>query len=327
MRAEPHWTLTWTAPSACPQREEVLLAVRDIVGAQIFETSTLVADGEIRETSGKFRLVLRVTKDGGEQERAVDAKMCEDLLGAAAIVLGLHMKRIAAEDDAQAAPAPGTDAPTPATGEPSASPGAEGVENAAVKPSLETTREPDNSVPLLPSAAASRTRSFWLGLPAAGLVIGSLPEPEWTLGASVGWRRERWRLWVSGRYQLPQTIASRAVDEVAAVVDKYTVEVGVSHGWGGRFFDAAPGVFAGLDYLVARSQGENVTAARAQQPVAFLGAGMALRWLASDWLSVALGVAGEIPLSPPALRVQSLGEIEKIRPVHLRVSLGLEWNF
>jgi hypothetical protein len=71
-------------------------------------------------------------------------------------------------------------------------------------------------------------------------------------------------MWVSGRDQLPQTIAAPRVAHVAVVVDKYTEEVGVSHSWRSEYIDVAPGLLAGVDYRVARSAGANLTAARAE---------------------------------------------------------------
>lgn len=325
--AQPHWTLTWDAPEDCPQRDEVLVAVRDIVGQQIFEASAIEADGKIREVSGKFRLELRVIRDGVSQQRTVDAKACQDLLGASAVVLGLQLKQNAARDDSTA--------PVGDSGQPDRLDAANGSviteSQAPTKreppkgPTAKTSSESTPSASRVEQSPASHSRSLWLGLPQAGVVVGSLPEPAWTGGVALGWVPDRWRMWVSGRYQLPQTID--AADGVAAVVDKYTVEVGVSHGWRAQAFDVAPGLFAGVDYLVARSSGENVTATRAYQPFVFLGGNLTLRWLASDVLSLALGAAGEVPLSRPSLRVQSLGEIAQISAVHLRASLGLEWNF
>lgn len=324
--AQPHWTLTWDAPKDCPQRDEVLVAVRDIVGQQLFDASAIEADGTIREMSGKFRLELRVNRDGVLQQRTVDAKACQDLLGASAVVLGLQLKQKAARDNSTAplgSAEPGrVDAANGAITNESLAP-AKG--DPAKYPSAKTPSEPTASTSHEEQSPAPRTRSFWLGLPQVGIVVGSLPEPAWTGGASLGWSPDRWRMWVSGRYQLPQTID--VVDGVAAVVDKYTVEAGVSHGWRTQVFDVSPGLFAGVDYLVARSSGENVTATRAHRPLVFLGGSLTLRWLASDFLSVALGAAGEVPLSRPSLRVQSLGEIAQISAVHLRASLGLEWNF
>jgi hypothetical protein len=306
------------------------MAVRDIVGPQIFETSALLADGVIRETSGKYQLTLRMTKDGAQQEREVDAVACHDLLGASAIVLGLHLKRIAAEENPPASRAASAESSNAAVTAGSARDGQRAApprKGVAIEPATEPPSKPTTLEPALTRTFAPRNRPFWLALPQAGIVVGSLPEPAWTGGVSVGWSRDKWRMWVSGRYQLPQKIVAVAVPSVAAVVDKYTAEVGVSHSWRSRHFDAAPGLFAGVDYLVARSAGENVTAASPHQTFAFVGGGMVLRWLARDWMSVALGAVGELPLSRPSLQVQSLGEIDQISPVHLRVSLGLEWNF
>lgn len=329
--AQSRWDVTWDAPEGCPQREQVLAAVYDIVGEQIYRSTSLQARGDIRETGDKYRLTLRIDKDGGEQTRTLDAKACKDLLGASAVVLGLHLQRVAAEVPAEPTPTEdaggdGGEAPSEPDAQGAASSQPDGATAPPVEPQTQTDTTPPESADDTRSSEP-RTRYLWLALPRAALVIGSLPKPAATAGLAVGWRQEEWRMWVSGSYQWPQSIAADDPSGVAAVVDRYALELGVSHSWRNDHFEAAPGLLAGVDYLVARGTGAGVTAARASDPAVFVGIGFVFRWLANDWFSVALGAAGEVPLSRPSLQVQSLGEIGQISPAHVRVSLGTEWNF
>jgi hypothetical protein len=321
--AQNRWQLSWDAPEGCPQKESVLLAVRDIVGEDIFASTTLDASGLItRETSGKFRLALRIIKDGGEQLRTLDATACEDLLGASAVVLGLHLKKEAAE----LAKAEEVDPKSPTSNDASRDRAAAEANSAATAPNAEP---PQNQLPNPEPADRSsqpRTRNFWIG-PRGGLVTGSLPKSDWTYGLTVGLRSDVWRLWVAGRYQTPQQVPSSAAPNVGAVSDKYSAEVGVSPRIGGELFEFSPGIFAGVDHVVARGDGEHVTSSRATTNYPFIGAELTLRALVTDWIAVPLSAAGEVPLSRPSLQIQSLGEVARINPVHLRVSLGLEWNF
>jgi hypothetical protein len=88
-------TLTWDAPDDCPQREAVLASVREIAGEEVVRRTSLHARGRIQQVNGAFRLELEVMGEGGAQLRTIDARSCDDLRGAAAVVLGLNLKRLA----------------------------------------------------------------------------------------------------------------------------------------------------------------------------------------------------------------------------------------
>lgn len=303
----------------------MLLAVRDIVGEEIYSSTTLDASGEItRETSGKFRLTLRITKDGGEQVRTLDATACEDLLGASAVVLGLHLKKEAAELAKAEEVGSTADSESGASQDQTATPSTTGATAPNDEPPQNQPQDPDEEP--ADRSPQPRTRNFWVGA-RGGLVTGSLPQSDWTYGLTVGLRSHGWRLWVAGRYQTPQRIVSNDVPNAGAVSDKYSAELGVSHGFGEGILEFSPGVFAGVDHLVASGDGEHVTSSRAMTNYPFIGAELTLRCLPTDWIALALGAAGEVPLSRPSLQIQSLGEVARINPVHLRVSLSLEWNF
>jgi hypothetical protein len=122
-------------------------------------------------------------------------------------------------------------------------------------------------------------------------------------------------------------IAANAVPNVGVMVDKYSAELGVSHGWSSDFVEVALGVVGGLDYVVARGTGEDIAPMRAGREFAFVGAGLTFRLLVTDWLSLAVGAVGEMPIPRPYFDVESLGAIGQLSPVHLRTTLGVEWNF
>src|SRR5690606_37782590 len=116
--------------------------------------------------------------------------------------------------------------------------------------------------------------------------------------------------------QLPQTVAANVVPNVGVLVDKYSAELGVSHGWSGAFGEIALGVAGGLDHVVARGSGEDITPSRAMEQLAFVSAGLTFRLLMTEWLSLAAEAVGEVPLSRPPFEVDSLGAIGRFNPVH-----------
>lgn len=328
--AQAGWELTWESPVGCPQREEVLATVRDIVGESLADTTTLKAQGRIRQVNGGYRLDLRVEDEHGARVRTLDAKVCGDLLGASAVVLGLQVKRFAETHPTDGAPGDATE--TGPNGQPDGSdaPGAAGTKNdGATAPGAEPQQkptEPDPGVDVAESPTA-RTRAFFIGLPVGAVAWGSLPKPAWLVGAALGWHHHGWRTWLSARYQLPQRIAAEAVPDVEAVIDRYSAEVGLSHGWSSAYFELAPTLVAGVDYLVARGAGDDITSSRVGQTVPFVGGGLTARFTPNDWFALAAGALAEVPLSRPFFTVRSLGEIGQLAPVHARISLGFEWNF
>lgn len=324
--AHAQWKLTWEAPADCPRGEEVLAEMRDIVGEAIFEATALEADGRIREVDGGYRLELRIAKDDGPRVRSLDAKRCQDLLGASAVVLGLHVKRLAAERESGADTTNENPAGSTLADEPGAAPSdAPAATAPGSEPQTQPTNEQDPDAEL---PRNNRPRRWWLALPQAGVVIGSLPEVAPIGSATLGWRNAAWRVWVAGRYQFAQTVdATNGVPNVGVVVDKYSVELGVSHGWSGDLGEIALGVAGGVDHVVARGTGEDITPLRAQDQLAFVASGLTFRLLMTDWLSLAAAAVGEVPLSRPLFEVDALGAIGQFSPVHLRTTLGLEWNF
>ncbi len=83
----------------------------------------------------------------------------------------------------------------------------------------------------------------------------------------------------------------------------------------------------GTDYLMVEGRGADIVASRTTTAYPFVALGVSLRWLATSWLSVALNLAGELPMSRPKLMVEALGEVGQMGPVNGRLSLGSEWNF
>lgn len=322
--AQAQWKLTWEAPVDCPRREDVLAAMRDIVGEAIFRATSLEADGRIRKVEEGYRLELSIANEDGPRVRSVDAKVCHDLLGASAVVLGLHVKRLAAQSESGADNANDERAD-------SASAGEQGLEpsptSAPAAPETDPETTPSNEATNAEFASTQRERRWWLALPQGSVVVGSLPDVAWVGGAAVGWRSDAWRVWVTGRYQFPQTVAADAVPNVGVMVDKYSVELGVSHSWSNPWADVALGLSGGLDYVVAGGIGDDVAPSRARGAAAYVGGGLTFRWLVTDWLSLAAGAVGEVPLTRPSFEVASLGAIGRFNPVHLRISLGPEWNF
>src|SRR6187399_1897247 len=85
--------LKWKAPAGCPTGEVVRARVRSLVGASVDDASRLRAEGEIAHNKRHYRLTLSVRDGDANTQRVIDSESCSDLAGAAAVTLGLLMRR------------------------------------------------------------------------------------------------------------------------------------------------------------------------------------------------------------------------------------------
>lgn len=323
--------LTWDAPEGCPEREEVLAKVREIAGDEVFAKTTLHASGRIRQVDGEFRLELEVEGEAGAHERTINAKVCRDLLGASAVVLGLNLRRLADASEGSADDGAANDE------------GTTGVANEATA----TTTSPADSgstpastpavekrPPARPSPVDdSRTNdtpgvtNMWLALPQVQLSIGALPDPSLHWAAGFGYRTPDWRVSLTGRYQPGQFVTSDVAPNVGATVSRVALELQLARAFRYGSLEWAPGVTVSADYLMAQGEGEDIVASTATVAYPVVGVGVSLRWFVASWFSLAVNVGGEVPLARPTLTVDALGNVGQMGQVSGRLSLGLEWNF
>jgi hypothetical protein len=340
--------LDWDAPVGCPQRDEVLAAVKEITGPEVFARTSLQARGRIREVNGAYRLELEAQGETESQVRTIDAKVCRDLLGASAVVLGLNLKRLADAEqitNGDGSSGPGYDVEPPAnstvpSGSDSApaaaaASNADATSNAAPKPvdpevaaTPDATDIDDSDAEGGPERAFGASRNnMWVAVPQVHLALGSVPETSLQWAAGVGWRSPEWLVWLSGRYQPAQSVQSKSNSGIQVSIARAAAEIGVAHGFRGDHLEWAPGVMIGVDYLMVEGRGVEVVASRAATQYPFVVVAASLRWFATDWLTLAATVGAEVPLARPRFTVDALGEVGQMGPANGRLSVGSEWNF
>lgn len=126
----PVLSLSWSAPSECPQRAAALALVADYLGIAKLATESpaarvLTANAVIRRRERGWELKLETNLDGEPGERTLSAATCADAAGAGALVLafaidpGAALRHGAAKPSTPpaAAPAPAVEAKAPPTPE------------------------------------------------------------------------------------------------------------------------------------------------------------------------------------------------------------------
>lgn len=334
--------------------------VRDIVGEEVWSKAHFNAEGSIQQGEGGFHLELRMHAESGDQVRSLDAKACQDLLGASAVVLGLNVRRSAGAEPASGDPEATTTgvegtSPPPEGQSPTATGSDAAVSNTATSGSGATAgdksavgrtgaeaasqsaanRTPAKSVPPSGSArakrddptASRRAYQLFLALPQVGLGLGALPKPTLNGSAAFGLRYSGFGVGIGGRYQLPVQLSPDWPPEVNVSISRYAAELILSWEWQTGVFGVGPQASVALDFLSVRGGGDPVVGATATSMFVTPGLGLSFRLALSGWASLFGTVSGEVPTARPRFLIDGVGEVGRLGPVALRLGLGSEWKF
>lgn len=349
--AEPQLELSWSAPPNCPQEAAVRQKLRAIWGEAQPKTQRLRAEGRIVRVGRHFRLTLALLDAGADRSRSIDADSCADLAGAAAVTLGLLLR----EDAAQSASArsanetaAATDKPADSTARDAAARDADSRERASNdraaaaasdrQATAANNAQPPASIAARDEAArkavsrretASRTREWRILLRAPEIVL------EWPLsekpafggGGGAGLRVGAWRVGVTGRMFLNQTLWSKDFPDAGVRIHRSLFELWTCRGIGSGQFELAPCLTLGLDVSESRGVGADVNGRSVRGVSLVVGAAVAGRWYLSDWLALAATLGLDIETSRPRLVIRGLGQVDQRGPLVIAAALGPEWIF
>lgn len=177
--------LEWEAPAECPRASEVQAWVDALVDSQAEGR----AEGVVARAADGYRLALVVTTSLGRSERALEARQCEPLARAAAVVVAVAVDPLQARARSEVVPLPPVRATPPATARTRA-PGGDREGNAERPVGAETARK-----------GSRRPRAAKVGVE-AGVGTGLLPRPHAILHAWSGlaWRRLEGQVTVTHRF-------------------------------------------------------------------------------------------------------------------------------
>jgi hypothetical protein len=351
-RAQDAVDLSWEAPAECPQREAVQQRVRELAGPALQNAERLRAEGRIVQVDKRYQLTLTVHEKGEARERTMASHSCVDLVGAAAVALGLLIRQ------GPASPAPtGTDAPGPPPG---TEPGERGSSTnqgtttrstapaaaAASKPAQagatekgapddDTSTDPETPEPTTSDSTYSSDSSipgalnahFLLRVPLAVMDVGPLPNPGFGVGGALGLRSGGWRVSVAGRILLSQTWLQPGSVDLGAEVKRWQAELWLCRGWRFRHTELSPCLTVALDRLSATGTGPGVQPST-QKSLSFVAglAGTAHVYV-MDSMAIFASLALGIETTRPVFVVDGLGTIGQVGATQVSVGLGPEWIF
>lgn len=368
--AEPRQVdLRWDAPQGCPQESDVRGRIQKILGTGRHDTP-FRADGAITRVDGRFRLELVLHVGDVTGTRSLAAKSCDDLAGAAAVEIGLLVHSVESQSPAQPGAAEAatsqtatgsetvggaastrTESSSTKTQSSSSSVKADALaqrgRSDAIPPAPEPTKiEPATELPAptdaeSPQPVSARAWRVLLQAPTVALGLGPLPGLGVGLGLSIGLEYERWQLQLQGIAWQRQNVPADGFPGYGADVDRIGARFWACREIRVSSLGFSPCLAAGMDRMSAKATGANIAPIPQNELLMSLGAGAQARLYLTSRLRMLAGVAGEIGLVRPELKVRGLGPIApppdgdtpdppttiyRFAPAALTATLSLEWS-
>jgi len=309
-------------------------ALRSLAGDDVWRRTTPVsARGRVERIGERYRLTLAVREGSVTKERRIESDSCADLGGAAAVTLGLLLKRGPTADATSTEPAATSTEGAPEGTTPSSDPNTStraavvGQTKPRANPESSAGDHQEDSADASDSGRARRLR-LSLRAPLVSLDLARLPAPSFGLGGGVGARYAAWSFVVVGRYLLPQTLWAEQFPDTGTRVSRFSVELWSCRGWRRGPLELAPCLTVGVEHLTARAVGPpNVIPIPQRSTAALMGGAGALHYYLADWSAVFLGAGIGFATARPSLSIAGLGEIGRVGPVQVSVGIGSEWIF
>lgn len=330
--------LHWDAPSQCPQSDVLQERIRALVGSTEVRPEQLRAEGRITRIEDKYHLVMLVRSGSAVGIRELDSDSCDHLTGAAAVALGLLVRR--ARSAATPLSSEVLGAPPQETGEPSADrPPTDESHNALSPSNVDAGPQPgpQNNATRAPPAvahqpptsnAAGSTRKLkgLLRAPSVEIGLGSLPglSAGYAIGAGVSY--EAWQAVLTGVLWPQRTVHSQWPG-FGVEVTRYSLALDGCRAWRSGRLEWAPCVHTGLVKIVASGTGPGILPVKSNTSVWSAGASFETKLRFAPWVALLLAVTGELQTTRPRLVTKEIGEIYRFPIVGLKFGLGSEWLF
>lgn len=340
--AEPEAPLRWQAPPECPPVDAVERRIEALLGGP-FAVHGVEAEAIVEPApNGGWSLALTTRRGALEERRTLEARECETLANALALVLAVLADPVAvgvalaaeqgesgAEPVRRPPPPPPpsqvpdtTEDPEPLPEEPELTP----LPGAPVELTVDDVPI-DSGLKEQAEATAAEPFTWSLRL-AGGAEFGALPSASGGLAGALGARRGRGGVELSGLYVFPRTAAIPSLSGASVWSRLWTIG---ARGCGSPLQgDLEIPLCAGIELGALDGEGRGLLSPERQRRLwVALVAAPSLRWSFSE--AVALWIGGElaVPLVAPTYVVDVTGSTADIvahraSPVTGRVLVGFE---
>jgi hypothetical protein len=317
--AQPNqsFELAWNSPSGCPQQLEVTDQIRTMLGAAPGTTlpSGLNAKGVIEPVDTRFQLTLTVKVGPTERSRIIVSDDCTSLGKAAAIVLGLLIRREHESGKELSTSDLGSDFREPTAPSAPSEPSTSTLPPAPTQTRDEPTQRKWHLLVMAPTATVD-----YFTLPKVGL--------GFTLGA--GLRYESWRAFVTGTLWRTQHLTRPGIETYTATFERKSVEAWGCRGWSSGDFELSPCALVSVDFIDASASGDRLTTQRHQLVHASAGAGLLGFWHITQQIGLFFAASGRVASVRSEFVVKTVISSDDAHTVPwgtTLTSIGSEWIF
>jgi hypothetical protein len=252
-----------------------------------------------------------VLSDGNlQEERTFHGDSCNEVVGAAAVVVALLMQSPSLQ---------------PLDGAPSKTD--ETKDDTSAAPSSDSSAEQKTDAEHAQSDQAPSTSALIVSVPMVAGSFGLLPRATWGVGAGVGWERARFRLALSGLWFPTVSLTSSDFEDSGARVTRGSLTLSGCRWFGPGKLEFAPCLAADLERLRARGEGTLVSSRTARVTWLALGPALVGRMRVREPFALTAGTSLLIQTSRPVLVIDGQGELAQIGLLNWGVNLGAEWIF
>ena len=307
--------LSWEAPEGCSQQVEVEQQIRLLVGTpgETRQVSRLRVTGTIEPFNEHYRLTLLIERNTTHGTRIIESDDCQSLGKAAAVVVGLLVRRQYSgreltEGELSGRPELPLDVTPPTV------------------PVPPVTQPP----PQPPTPAKEREWRLLVRGPELSADFLTLPRTSYGLNLGLGTVYHEWHAFVSGGPWLSQTKSAPVLQPYQADFRRWSVEAWVCRGLKLDSFEIAPCGLVAFDDVIARASGGGRVPRQASALWLSAGGGITGYWHFGRNFAAAIRGSGRLMTKRPQFIVEGFVGDEQVHRVPLGTfvaSLGGEWIF
>ena len=316
----PAVRIDWSAPDGCPDGVWVRGELERLLGGPLegegpprFTARASV----VRDATGRWQLQLATTGDGMERERSLGGQTCEELAGAAALIVALAVDPVGAATRAGVRSEPGHDTPNAARA---------GADSPARAPDLAvTTGGRDRASDGASRAAPAPSELRWVGRASALVDAGALPHAAPGLGLMAAGELGSARVEVLGAYFFRQraTVAGREAGADVSLVAGAARLCAVP--WRGPI---EAGGCLGFEAGALLGEGFGVSSPDSSAaPWLAPEAGLFAAYTLTRRLGLTVALDALVPLARKRFVLTGVSEVFTPPPFTVRAGLGLELRF
>jgi hypothetical protein len=321
--------LEWESPSVCPAKDEVDEQIRSLLRAAPGSAlpSHLGAKGVIEPIGERFQLTLSIRIGQTRGARVIQSDECGSLGKAAAVVLGLLIRK--EQDLGRELSDSDLGSEFKSSGKP-IEPGPDKSQSEPSHPGPSTTTAAPAARPQMLDEPTQRQWYVLVKGPSVAIDFWTLPNRSLGYGLAAGVLHPPWRLFALATLWSSQERTTTDFETYRTTFKRKSFEVWGCRGWRSGAFEAAPCIVTAMDLVSAGASSDRLTNTEQRVAIVSAGAGLSLHWYLTPWLSLYLSTTGRVMANRRTFTVREVSgdyATHSVPSGAWLTSIGGEWIF